>query len=238
MYTRSLPQRPGWIFAYEEPMNVTPLSTAAASSGSTVGQGTKITSDFQTFLRMLTVQMQNQDPLNPIDSADYAVQLATFSGVEQQVRTNQLLADMQARLQQSGMAEMAGWIGKEARSPSPVRFDGSPVVLSPNPALGATDADLVVRDMQGRLIAREAIPVSTAPYSWLGADATGTPLPPGTYQLSLESRIGEDVVSTTAMEHYARVIEVKGTAEGTKLVLEGGIEVLAAQVTALREGAG
>jgi flagellar basal-body rod modification protein FlgD len=187
---------------------------------------------------MLTVQMQNQDPLNPIDSADYAVQLATFSGVEQQVRTNQLLADMQARLQQSGMAEMAGWIGKEARSPAPVRFEGTPVVLSPNPAQGATGADLVVRDLQGRLIAREAIPVSTAPYSWLGADATGTLLPSGTYQLSLESRNGEEVVSTTPMEHYARVIEVRGTLEGTKLVLEGGIEVFSAQVTALREAEG
>ena len=79
--------------------------------------------------------MQNQDPLNPMDSADYAVQLATFSGVEQQVRTNQLLTDMQTRFQQSGMAEMAGWIGKEARSPAPVRFTGSPChpVAQPGP---------------------------------------------------------------------------------------------------------
>ena len=46
------------------------------------------------FLKLLTTQMQNQDPLNPIDSTDYAAQLATFSGVEQQVRTNSLLADL------------------------------------------------------------------------------------------------------------------------------------------------
>ncbi len=41
-----------------------------------------ISADFETFLKMLTVQMQNQDPLNPVDSSDYATQLATFSGVE------------------------------------------------------------------------------------------------------------------------------------------------------------
>jgi flagellar basal-body rod modification protein FlgD len=223
-------------------MNVTPVATAstpAAPPAAQAAAGTaKITSDFDTFLRMLTVQMQNQDPLNPMDSADYAVQLATFSGVEQQVRTNQLLTDMQTRFQQSGMAEMAGWIGKEARSPAPVRFTGSPVILSPNPAKGATAVDLVVRDMQGRLVSREAIPVSTAPYAWLGADATGSPLPPGSYQLSQESRNGEQVLSTTGMEHYARVIEVRGTPDGAKLVLDGGIEVPAAQVTALREAAG
>jgi flagellar basal-body rod modification protein FlgD len=219
-------------------MNVTPVATTSTTIAPAATQTAKITSDFDTFLRMLTVQMKNQDPLNPVDSADYAVQLATFSGVEQQVRTNQLLTDMQSRFQQSGMAEMAGWIGKEARSPAPVRFNGSPVILSPNPAPGATAADLVVRDMQGRLIAREAIPVSSAAYTWLGADATGMPLPTGSYQLSLESRNGEQVLSTTAMERYARVIEVRGTSDGTKLFLEGGIEVPAAQVTALREASG
>ena len=219
-------------------MNVTPVATTSTTAAPAATQTAKISSDFDTFLRMLTVQMQNQDPLNPMDSADYAVQLATFSGVEQQVRTNQLLTDMQTRFQQSGMAEMAGWIGKEARSPAPVRFTGTPVILSPNPAQGATAADLVVRDMQGNLIAREAIPVSAAPYSWLGADATGMPLPSGSYQLSLESRKGEQVLSTSGMEHYSRVLEVRSSSDGAKLVLEGGIEVTAAEVTALREAGG
>jgi flagellar basal-body rod modification protein FlgD len=218
-------------------MNVMPVTTTSATASPATSQSSKITSDFDTFLRMLTVQMQNQDPLNPVDSADYAIQLATFSGVEQQVRTNQLLVDMQTTFQQSGMAEMAGWIGKDARSAAPVRFDGNPVILSPAPAAGATNADLVVRDLQGRLVARETIPVSTAPYSWLGADATGSPLPPGTYRLFLESRNGDAVLSTTGMEHYAQVLEVRSTPDGATLVLEGGVEVSAAEVTALR-GAG
>jgi flagellar basal-body rod modification protein FlgD len=220
-------------------MNTMPVTASAAvTSPQPQAQTQKITSDFDTFLRMLTVQMQNQDPLNPIDSADYAVQLATFSGVEQQVRTNQLLSDMQSRYQQSGMAEMAGWIGKEARSPAPVRFDGGPVTLYPAPAAGATAVDLVVRDMQGRLVSREAMPVSAAPYRWLGADATGSPLPAGSYQLSLESRTGDTVTATAGIDHYARVIEVRAAAEGAKLVLEGGTEVPAADVTALREAGG
>jgi flagellar basal-body rod modification protein FlgD len=223
-------------------MTVSAISASSASgsttSTSSSGSGAKLSSDFDTFLRMLTVQMQNQDPLNPIESTDYAVQLATFSGVEQQVRTNQLLADMQARFQQMGMAEMASWIGKEARSDAPVRFDGSPVTLSPNPAQGATSAVLVVRDAQGALVSRAELPPGTQPYLWLGADATGTPLPPGNYALSLESMQGANVLSTTPMEHYARVVEARGTSEGTKLVLAGGIEVAATRVTALRDPAG
>ena len=41
--------------------------------------------DFETFLKMLTTQIRNQDPLNPMEGSEFAVQLATFSGVEQQV---------------------------------------------------------------------------------------------------------------------------------------------------------
>lgn len=214
-------------------MDITSVTNAGTTAAT--GSATKITSDFNTFLRMLTVQMQNQDPLNPIDSTDYAVQLATFSGVEQQVQTNQLLADMQGKFNQLGMAEMASWIGKEARSPAPVRYEGAPVTLSPNPAVGANRAVLVVKDAQGTLVSREEIPVSTAPYQWLGAGIDGNPLPTGTYSLSLESLNGEQVISTTAVEHYARVMEAKGGTGGTKLVLEGGVEVLASAVTALRE---
>ena len=208
-------------------------ATASASAGATA-----ISSDFNTFLRMLTVQMQNQDPLNPIDSADYAVQLATFSGVEQQVRTNQLLADMQGKFQQLGMAEMASWIGKEARSAAPVSYDGSPVTLSPNPAVGANRAVLVVKDAQGNLVSREEIPVSAQPYQWLGAGIDGSPLPAGTYSIELESLNGETVISSLPVEHYARVIEARGGTGGTVLVLEGGAEVLASDVTALREPQG
>lgn len=215
-------------------MDVT-SATSATGATATPAATPKITSDFNTFLRMLTVQMQNQDPMNPINSADYAVQLATFSGVEQQVRTNQLLADMQGKFSQLGMAEMASWIGKEARSPAPVRYDGTPVTLSPNPATGATRAVLVVKDAQGRLVSREEIPVSAEPYQWLGAGSDGAPLPPGTYSIALESLKGEKVISSLPVEHYARVIEARGGTGGTRLVLEGGVEVLASAVTALRD---
>ncbi len=198
----------------------------------------KISSDFDTFLRMLTVQMQNQDPLKPIDSADYAVQLATFSGVEQQVRTNQLLAEMQGKFQQLGMSEMASWIGKEARAAALVHYNGAPFTLSPNPAVGSNRTVLVVKDAQGTLVSREEIPVSAAPYQWLGAGIDGEPLPPGTYSISLESLNGEQVLTTQPVEYYARVIEAKGGPQGTSLVLEGGVEVLATAVTALREPRG
>jgi flagellar basal-body rod modification protein FlgD len=220
-------------------MDVTSVSaTSTAAASNSTSAPSKITSDFNTFLRMLTVQMQNQDPLNPIDSADYAVQLATFSGVEQQVRTNQLLADLQGRFQQLGMAEMASWIGKEARSDAPIRYEGEPVTLTLNPAVGSNRAVLAVRDSTGNLVSREEVPVSTEPYQWLGGSVDGSPLPPGVYSIQLESMNGDTVIDSRPVEHYARVIEAKSGSSGTTLILEGGVEVPSSRVTALRNASG
>ena len=65
--------------------------TTAQTAASRAPSKAAVSADFDTFLKMMTTQMKNQDPTKPIDSADYAVQLATFSGVEQQTKTNQLL---------------------------------------------------------------------------------------------------------------------------------------------------
>lgn len=80
--------------------------------------------DFQTFLTMLTAQMQNQNPLEPIEASDFAAQLATFSGVEQQVQTNELLASLATQM---GLADLASWVGRDVLSPAPVQYNGAPL---------------------------------------------------------------------------------------------------------------
>lgn len=65
--------------------NSTPVANA-----SNVSAGIGV--EFNSFLRLLTAQVQNQDPLAPIDSTQFVEQLATFSSLEQQVNTNQTLS--------------------------------------------------------------------------------------------------------------------------------------------------
>lgn len=216
-------------------MDVT-AATTAPTTGTTKSpaSGAVLSSDFQTFLTMLTVQMQNQDPMNPIDSADYAVQLATFSGVEQQVLTNQLLESLQGNFGVMNMSQLAGWVGQEARVAADVQFDGTSVTLAPNPAAAADSVVLVVRDAKGALVTREAMPPGAAPYEWLGADAAGDALPPGRYSLSVESSRDGQVLRTDPVEYYGKVVEVRGGSAGTAVVLQGGVEVSASDITALR----
>ena len=63
-------------------------------------------------------------------STEFATQLATFSGVEQQVRTNELLGSLQDSMALSSMGQIAGWIGMDARAEMPMSFDGEPLTLS------------------------------------------------------------------------------------------------------------
>lgn len=198
-----------------------------------------ISSDFETFLRMLATQLKNQDPMNPIESADYAVQLATFSSVEQQVRTNELLEGLVARQGMGEIAGYAGWIGLEGRSPGPARFDGAqPVELAPNPLSSADRARLIVRDMAGEEVARLDIPVSADPYFWDGRTAGGKLLPAGLYAFELENIADGEVVVTDQLETYGRITEARTENGQVLLVRDGGVTVVPEAVTGLRDPTG
>lgn len=214
-------------------METTALTSAMPKT--TAKPKAAISADFDTFLKMLTTQMQNQDPLNPIDSADYAVQLATFSGVEQQMKTNQLLDGLMSQFGVMGMSQLAAWVGQEARAAAPVYLDSAPVTVTYATDPQAESAVLVVKNQAGELVARENLPLGGGPYQWLGGDAAGNPLPQGLYSLSVESYRGEEQLGQAGeVESYARILEARGGASGTTLVLEGGVEVPATKITALR----
>ncbi len=218
-------------------MDIASTTNQAATTQTGPATPRVISSDFETFLKMLTTQMQNQDPLNPMESTDFAVQLATFSGVEQQVQTNQLLQGLSAQMGLLGMTQFAGWVGMEARAAAPAYFDGTPITLAPNPAARADRAELIVRNAFGTEVDRRAVPISTNPIAWSGLAADGSTLPQGSYSFELRSFEGEDLLRTDLVEHYALVTEARAEAGGVFLVLQGGGKVAASEVTALRQPA-
>lgn len=224
-------------------MTITPTGLPAPTTGQTASaaaasRSAMLGSDFETFLRMLTTQIQNQDPLSPMQSTEFAAQLATFASVEQQVRANEQLAGLSAQLGVSTMAQLANWIGMEARISAPVQFDGAPVTLAPNPPLLAEKVQLVVRDARGAEVQRLDMPVSSAPIDWVGTDSFGDPLPAGLYRFELESFSGGQMLALQPVEHYATVREARGNGSGgIDLVFAGGVTVPAANASALRRPA-
>ena len=209
-----------------------PPSTASAATSTTQAK-TTLNSDFETFIKMLTVQMENQDPLNPVDSADFAAQLATFSSVEQQVLTNQLLTGLGEQIGTLGVAQLSGWVGMEARAEIPVAFSGDPVTLTLRTDSLAESAQLVVRNSQGAEIQRLDVPPQDGDYLWTGRDDLGNPLSAGSYSITVESISQDAVIATTPVEVHGLIVEATTNQGVSSLVLDSGQTVAADQVLGL-----
>ncbi|MTH76111.1 flagellar hook capping FlgD N-terminal domain-containing protein [Paracoccus aestuariivivens] len=210
---------------------------ATATTNSTGTSGTSsVGSDYLTFLRMLTTQVQNQDPLNPMESSDFAVQLATFSGVEQQVQTNNLLTEL---LNANGgqLAQYSGWIGREIRASGPIWYEGESVTLQIDSPANADQLILITSDSAGNEIMREDIGTGSGEVDWQGRDASGNALPDGHYQFQLLAMNNGEVISTTNVEGYSEVTGIEISTEGPVLVLRGNGAVLVDHVTGIREAA-
>lgn len=215
-------------------LNTPPGAAIASETETAESASNALSSDFETFLRMLTTQMENQDPLNPIESSDFAVQLATFSGVEQQIRTNDLLESLATGLGASGLSQLAGWVGMEARVSAPANFTGAPMTLAPDVEPGADAAFLVVKSASGQVVSREALPVDAESVVWAGVGNSGAPLPAGLYTFEVESVTQDEVTSTKPVDHYALVREARLADGGVDIVLDGGTVVASNDVRALR----
>lgn len=213
---------------------ITATPTPATAIPATPSASPAINANFNMFLTMLTTQLKNQDPMNPTDSSGFAVQLATFSGVEQQTETNKILQGLSSQFGSMGMSQLAGWVGMEARVTAPTAFTGRPITLSPSPEAGADTTVLIVTDSSGKQVASQALPVSSGTIQWNGKDASGTTLPNGNYTFSLENYSRGTLIGTDPVESYARIAEAQTGANGAVLVLDGGAQVEAASVTALR----
>lgn len=212
----------------------TQSATPQVAASNTGNSPAAISSDFETFLKMMTAQVQNQDPLNPIDSADYAVQLATFSSVEQQVKTNDLLTSLGAQMGGVGLTQAAQWVGMEARVAAAVKFEGSPITLSPNPVAAADEVTLIVKNASGAEVQRQSLPTSNAAIEWAGVGDDGSPLPEGNYSFYLESKERGQVLATTQMEAYSEITEARSQNGETILVLNSGDEVAMEGISAVR----
>ena len=211
-----------------------PAYSASSDTSQKTSSDPAISSDFETFLRMLTAQMQNQDPLNPVDSTDYATQLATFSSVEQQVLSNDLLRNISTALDAGGLSQLSGWVGMEALSTAPAHFSGTPISLRPEIPADAAKTELVVKDGSGAVVERQNITGETGVIEWSGSTINGNQAATGSYgfELSVSSKDGETEV--LPVPTYDRIVEARTVAGTLVLGLESGTDISADDVAALR----
>jgi flagellar basal-body rod modification protein FlgD len=158
------------------------------SSASSASQG-QLTSDINTFLKLFTEQLKNQDPSAPLDSNEFTQQIAQYSSVQQQVNTNSNLEKLLAANQQTIASTAVGYIGREVETAG-----NTGVVLGGQGAFSyilpsnANSVEITLTDADGQVVFRGNGDTKSGRnvVVWDGINSTtGLQEPDGTYKIAV-----------------------------------------------------
>jgi flagellar basal-body rod modification protein FlgD len=218
----------------------TSVSQAASGTSGTdaAAQPSLIGADYNMFLKLLTVQMQNQDPLDPMDTSQYTQQLVQFSQVEQSMQQTSSLKDILARLSSQGVAQASSYIGREARFDSPVAGLGAAPATWTYVTTATPDSlKVTVTDADGDVVHEETLdPRTQGRYSWDGTQDDGTKAADGAYTLAVTALDGNGQALPVTVNSVGIVKEVVTdgsnvilNVNGLRLPIDGLVAVAAAQ---------
>jgi flagellar basal-body rod modification protein FlgD len=155
-----------------------------------LSNGVNLNETFDNFLTMLTTQLEHQDPLSPMDTAQFTEQLVMFSSVEQALATNQKLDQLIALQGGDRLSEAANLIGKQ------VNADGVSAALQNGEAriaydlqANAEEVRILLMDQSGQIVRDLKGSAAAGPHEivWDGTDGNGVRLPDGEYGLQVIS---------------------------------------------------
>ena len=189
-------------------MAITGVSSAGSSSLDTTR--TTMADNFDTFLQLLTTQLKNQNPLDPLDTNAFTQQLVQFSGVEQQLKTNEFLEAMVLSTQTANSAQAVGYVGKV------VTASGAKTEMVDSAAVWhfavdeAADITATVRDVNGNVVFSKTGSVNKGEsvFTWDGKGTDGKQRPDGSYSVTIEARNKEGKLVSVATEMTGEVTGV------------------------------
>jgi flagellar basal-body rod modification protein FlgD len=185
-------------------------STAAATNALASQQ---IAGNFQSFLQLLTTQLQNQNPLDPLDTNQFTQQLVEFAGVQQQLNTNNSLATLVSLQQTSQSTQALGFVGKTAV------VSGSTAALANSTATWqlsvptASTVNVTIANSTGQTVFTGSYNASAGnnqPFEWNGQGNDGTEWPDGNYTLTATAQDGggNTVAITSAIEGTVNSVDL------------------------------
>jgi flagellar basal-body rod modification protein FlgD len=168
-------------------MAVDGISGSGSSTSSITGARAGIADNFDTFLSLLTAQLQNQNPLDPLDTNAFTQQLVQFSSVEQQLKTNDFLSALVQANTNSVQTNAVNYIGKT------VSAEGVRSELVNGKAVwnfhleDAANTTVTIKDKDGNVVYTEQgnLQAGTGQFTWDGKTSTGGKAKDGTYSISM-----------------------------------------------------
>ncbi|MSP25690.1 MAG: hypothetical protein EXR75_11100 [Myxococcales bacterium] len=183
--------------------------------------------DKQAFLKLLVAQVQAQDPLSPMEGAEFVAQLAQFSVVEQQVAQSKALDIISLQLTGIASNETIGLIGKDVTVRGQyISFDGQhPTGFSANLEGDTQTTSVTIRDAGGdavRTIEFGPHASGTLAVPWDGRDQSGKLVPPGNYTVEITATDGKGEPVETTTDVQGTVVGVSFEKGYPEVILDSG----------------
>jgi flagellar basal-body rod modification protein FlgD len=164
-------------------------SSAANSANALANQ--QIAGNFQSFLQLLTTQLQNQNPLSPLDTNQFTQQLVEFAGVQQQINTNDSLSTLVSLQQTAQSSQALEFVGKTAVvKGSTTSLTSSEAAWGLNIAAAST-VTINITNSTGATVYTSSIAANAGnnqTFTWNGLGTDGTQQPDGSYTLTATAK--------------------------------------------------
>lgn len=199
-------------------------TTAATTTTSTVSRAT-IADNFDTFLNILTTQLKNQNPLDPLDTNQFTQQLVQFTGVEQQLKTNEFLETLMLAGQNTAKSDAVSYIGKQvtASGKTGELTDEDAVFWSYNAEAAVANANVTIKNAAGSVVYSEtgSLNAGVGTFRWDGKGSDGNMAPNGTYTIDIKGTNLSGVAINVSTSSLGVVTAVDFTNNVPMLTVDG-----------------
>ena len=206
-------------------------SSAAAQDASKLGE------DLNRFLSLLITQLQNQDPLDPMDSTEFTSQLVQFASVEQQIKTNANMEKLLNLQQGSQVADLVGFIGTTVESTgNQVPLENGKAQFTYDLAANTKTTTITIRNSSGLTVYTTDGETGAGPhtYTWDGKSVGGFPNPDGAYTVLISALDAQNKVVNTKQTVLGRVTGA-GVEDGNISLFMGDVTTTMDKVLAVKE---
>ena len=195
----------------------TTLPTSSSSSSSAAATSalasSQIAGNFQSFLQLLTTQLQNQNPLSPLDTNQFTQQLVEFAGVQQQLNTNDSLATLVSLQQTAQSTQALGFVGKTALVKGSTAAMASSTATWQLSAASNSNVTVTIASSNGQTVFTGTYAMtagSNQPFTWNGKGNDGTQWPDGNYTLTATGKdsAGNTVAISTEVEGVVSSVDL------------------------------
>lgn len=220
-----------------DPIQPTPVTPTPARDSATISnERLTAASDFQSFLTLLTAQLKNQDPLDPLDSTQFVAQLASFSTVEQLIGANERLDALSSVLGGGELVRLTDWIGREVAPADGIfRATGTPVSFPLATLPSAERVEGVVSTPEGVVLRRFTVTGTDGQAEWDGLNDRGAPVSGQNVRIDLYQLRGDEILLEQRAEVFTRVVGISDRDGKVQVQLADGRRIDPDDVGAVRE---